>query len=386
MIGRFAGMLSDLIRLTETTWECQTRARRAMFVLVSLVVFVPGSGCMSTRLGLSDPAAVTSSLAAVSAQGKSGKNCDVAIDGQTSPPAELNKMSLPVYRIEPPDVLLLDGIRLAPKSPYMISTQDTLQIVVANTLPEQPIANTFQVDSGGYVDLGPSYGTVRLEGLTLDEATDAVARHLRNLLNIPEVSLTLIQPAGLQLISGEHLVAPDGTINLGIYGSVYVSGMTVDEARRTIESKLSESFDEPSVSVEVFAYQSKVYYVITEGTSDAVASVPITGNETVLDAIANVGGLGQISQKRIWISRPAPHGTGCDQVLPVDWQAITRGANTDTNYQLMPGDRVFVAADRFGMLDQFISRATAPFERGLGFTLLGAQTFQTLQRFPGGIF
>ncbi len=357
------------------------RKLTAVAILASMVV---STGCVSSRLGLTDPAAVTSNLAAASASGRPGENCNAGIDPHISPPAELNKMSLPVYRIEPPDVLLLDGIRLAPKSPYLISSQDTLQIVVANTLPEQPIANTYQVDSGGYVDLGPSYGTVRLEGLTLDEATDAVARHLRNLLSVPEVSLTLIQPAGLQLISGEHLVAPDGTINLGIYGSAYVSGMTVDEARRTIESKLSEHFEEPSVSVEVFAYQSKVFYVITEGTTDAVASIPITGNETVLDAIATVGGLGQVSQKRIWISRPAPHGTGCDQILPVDWQAITRGANTNTNYQLMPGDRVFVAADHFALLDGFISRVTAPFERSLGFTLLGAQTFQQVQRFPGG--
>jgi polysaccharide biosynthesis/export protein len=373
-------------RMIATTRFGCLQSMRPWIALASFACLAASSGCVSTRLGLSDPSTVTSSLAAASAKGSPGETCDTEIDPQVSPPAELNKMSLPVYRIEPPDILLLDGIRLAPKSPYLISPQDTLQIVVANTLPEQPIANTYQVDSGGYVDLGPSYGTVRLEGLTLDEATDAVAKHLRNLLSVPEVSLTLIQPAGLQLISGEHLVAPDGTINLGIYGSAYVSGMTVDEARRTIESKLAEHFDEPSVSVEVFAYQSKVYYVITEGTSDAVASIPITGNETVLDAIATVGGLGQVSQKRIWISRPAPHGTGCDQILPVDWQAITRGANTNTNYQLMPGDRVFVAADRFALWDQFISRTTAPFERGLGFTLLGAQTFQTLQRFPGGGF
>lgn len=353
-------------------------------VLLALVVGMSG-GCVSCGLGIGDPDAATSNLAVVSARGGPNPNCDVEGDPLVSPPTELNKMALPMYRIEPPDILLLDGVRLAPKSPYFIAPQDVLQIVVANTLPEQPIASTYRVDPGGYVDLGPSYGTVRVADLTLDEASDAVSRHLRNLLVTPEVSLTLIQPAGLQLISGEHLVAPDGTISLGVYGNVYVNDMTVDEARRTIESALSEYFDEPSVSVEVFAYQSKFIYVITEGTNDAVANVPVTGNETVLDAIAQVGGLGQISSKKIWISRPTPHGNGCDQILPVDWQAITRGANTATNYQLLPGDRVFVAADRLTLIDNLVSRITAPFERGIGFTLLGTQTIQSFQRFPGGL-
>jgi protein involved in polysaccharide export with SLBB domain len=301
-----------------------------------------------------------------------------------APPAELNKVTLPTYRIEPPDILLIQGIRMAPKSPYFIGYQDILQIVAAGALPDQPIAATFQVDPAGRVDLGPSYGTVRVEGLTLDEASQAISQQLRLVLQNSDVSVTLIQPAGQQVISGEHLVAPDGTINLGVYGTTYISGMTVDEARAAIEDHLSEYFENPSVSVEVFGYQSKFYYVITEGPGDGVISLPVTGNETVLDAIARLGGLGQLSNKRIWISRPVPHGTGCDQVLPVDWMAITQGGNTATNYQLLPGDRVFVAADRFAMLDELVARVINPFERTFGFTLLGAQTIQSLQRFPAG--
>jgi hypothetical protein len=77
---------------------------------------------------------------------------------------------------------------------------------------------------------------------------------------------------------------------------------------------------------------------------------------------------------------------GCDQVLPVDWDSITRGANTCTNYQLLPGDRIFVAADRLAALDSIVSRVLNPIERMLGFSLLGGQTIQVLQRFPGGSF
>ena len=162
----------------------------------------------------------------------------------------------------------------------------------------------------------------------------------------------------------------------------------MDEAREAVEEHLSEFIEDPRVSLDVLVYNSKVFYVITEGGGfgDQVVRIPITGNETVLDAMSQIGGLSRVSSKKIWISRPAPHGMGCDQVLPIDWEAITKGAVTSTNYQLLPGDRIFVAEDRLIAIDALISKILNPVERMFGFTLLGAQTVQTLQRFPEGRF
>ncbi len=358
-------------------------------VLVLLgIAFTSGCNVLSTQVhSIPNTYGITESRESIAASGDPSA-CEREADPALAPPAELNKMSLPAYRVEPPDVLLIDAIRLVPKDPYFIQSLDILNIVVAGALPEQPIAGQYQVESNGVVNLGPSYGPVKLEGLTTDEAADAIARQLRSILNQPEVAVTLLQASGMQQIAGEHLVGPDGNINLGVYGSVYISGMTLDQARAAIEQKLSEYFDAPRVSVDVFAYNSKVYYIITEGPAfgDQVVRVPITGNETVLDAISNIGGVANISSSKMWISRPAPHTVGCDQVLPIDWDSITRGANTATNYQLMPGDRIFIAADRLVAIDTVIARLTTPFERIFGFSLLAGQTVQVLQRFPEGRF
>jgi hypothetical protein len=137
----------------------------------------------------------------------------------------------------------------------------------------------------------------------------------------------------------------------------------------------------------VLIYNSKFYYIVTEGAGfgDQMVRIPVTGNETVLDAMAQIGGLQQVSSKRIWIARPAPKDSACDQILPVDWQAITRGASTATNYQLMPGDRIFVAEDRVLAINNMVSKVINPVERMFGFTLLGSQTIQFLQRFPRGL-
>ena len=112
-------------------------------------------------------------------------------------------------------------------------------------------------------------------------------------------------------------------------------------------------------SVDIFAYNSKKYYIITQGAGfgDNVDEAPITGNETVLDAIAHVGGLSQLSSTKIWIARPAPNGVGCEQILPVNWQDISQGASTATNYQIMPGDRLFIAQDPYRALGQLHRKA-----------------------------
>ena len=167
---------------------------------------------------------------------------------------------------------------------------------------------------------------------------------------------------------------------------VYVAGLTIDEAKQAIEEQLKNYLEAPLVSVDVFAYNSKVYYVITEGAGigDTLVRVPITGNETVLDAMAQVNGLSRLSSKNIWIARPAPGGVNCDQVLPVNWNEITKGAATATNYQVLPGDRIFIAEDKMVALDTFLDKATNPFERVFGFGLLSAQGIQLFNRFPKG--
>ena len=223
-------------------------------------------------------------------------------------PRELTKISLPTYVIEPPDVLLIDAVKVVPKPPYHIQPLDTLQIFVLGTLPDQNIAGPYPVEADGTITLGPAYGSIKVSDLTLSDAKDAIVEHLKNILTAPEVSVSLAESAGQQQIEGEHLVGPDGTVNLGTYGSVYVAGMTLSEARETLEKHLTEFLDEPEVSVDVFAYNSKFYYVVTEGAGlgDQIQRVPITGNETVLDAITQIGGLAHVSSKTIWIARPAP--------------------------------------------------------------------------------
>jgi protein involved in polysaccharide export with SLBB domain len=148
-------------------------------------------------------------------------------------------------------------------------------------------------------------------------------------------------------ITGRCQVHPDGTIGLGPLGSVSVSGRTTEEARRAITEHLAhrlDGFDAKKLTVEIIASNSKVIYVITGGEGgDQVYRLPARGGDTVLDvlAAARVTLVG-IGRKRVYVARPS---AGRDnQVLPVDWKAITGEGDTTTNYSLKPGDRVYIQA------------------------------------------
>lgn len=298
-------------------------------------------------------------------------------------PRELSKVILPTYRIEPPDILLIDAVHVVPKPPYRLRTLDSLQLEVQGTLPDAPIAGIYVIEPGGVIRLGGPYGSVRVADLTLEEATQAIQRHLQQYLTAPVVSVTLAEMAAKQQIAGEHLVAPDGTVTLGTYGSVPVVGCTLAEAKMAIEAHLAQFLDRPEVSVDVYAYNSKVYYVVTQGAGmgDAVYRFPVTGNETVLDAISQINGLQQVSSKRIWIARPTAQPGGV-QILPVNWEAITAQASPTSNYQVLPGDRIFIAEDKLIALDTNLAKFTAPLERIMGFSLLGVGT---ATRFSGNV-
>ena len=302
----------------------------------------------------------------------------------TSPvPRELEKVTLPRYVIEPPDILLIEGVKLVPKSPHRIETFDVLLIRVIGAFPEQPIDNSYNVDADGTVNLGPTYGRIGVVGLTIEEAEDEIREQLSKVLTNVDVSVSLLASAGAQAITGQHLVAMDGRVNLGTYGSVYVAGMTLEEARAAIELKLTERLDDPEVFVDVLAYNSKVYYIITQGAGlgDDVTRQPITGNETVIDAVAALGGISQVSSTRMWIARPAPNGVGCEQILPIEWNDIAQGASTATNYQLMPGDRLFIAQDRLTNFNTVVNKLLNPFERIFGFVSLGTSMANRIVRF-----
>jgi protein involved in polysaccharide export with SLBB domain len=172
-------------------------------------------------------------------------------------------------------------------------------------------------------------------------------------------------------ISGERLVRPDGKISLGFYGDVYVAGLTIPEVKEKIilqvrkfvsdetlgilevdnesnELKLDANGkpipiknlrDCDRVFVDVTAYNSKAYYILGEVVTPG--RLPVTGRDTILDAVNYAGGLTpRANHDNVVLYRQAKGGAL--QKLHVDLDQIMMGDDLSTNYQLEPGDRLVV--------------------------------------------
>ena len=302
-----------------------------------------------------------------------------------SVPRELRMTALPEYRVEPPDVLLIEAVSNLRPATDPIGSGESLFIQCNRSIPVldnsnkvdaqfKTINGLYTIGTDGYINFGPEYGKVLCAGQPLAEIKRRCDTHLRRILTDPQVMVTLPDASAKQTVAGPHLVRMDGTVGLGVYGSVFVAGMSLSEAKCAIERHLSCHIHAPEVSVDVLEYRSKTYFVIADGggAGERVYQLPSTGNDTVLKAVSQISGLPSVACKgQIWIARPSPDCCGPDQRLYVDWDAIARGAQTCTNYQLLPGDRLYIQSDPFVRFDTKLAKITAPFERLLGLALLG---------------
>jgi polysaccharide export outer membrane protein len=174
----------------------------------------------------------------------------------------------------------------------------------------------------------------------------------------------LVQPVDLDSpvrLPGDQPVLPDGTINLGKYGHLMVFGRTVPEietlVKQAVEAKTKEAGAAAAVTVRLVSRQSKVYYVV--GEVNAPGAFQLNGRETVLDGLMAAGGLtDRASANNIILSRPS-RPEECRVVLPVCYKNIVQLGDTTTNYQLAPGDRIFVPS-RTACESVFPNRDKAP--------------------------
>lgn len=159
-----------------------------------------------------------------------------------------------------------------------------------------------------------------------------------------------VRPGTLEVPTSTVIVRADGVIDLGFFGDVYVAGLTLEETELKIAQHLDRFAAERQLRGPVVVSarlsnggQSKQYYVM--GVVTTQGKFPMTGNETVLDAILQAGLRTNSLPEKAYLVRPHPSG-GPDTILKIDWEGIKERGDTLTNYQIFPGDRIIVPGGR----------------------------------------
>lgn len=155
-------------------------------------------------------------------------------------------------------------------------------------------------------------------------------------------------------INGETHIEGDGSIELDTLGSLHVEGLTPAEIEHAIEQRAAAQHRDWQVDVSVFAQNSKVYYLIFENQEATdVQRHTVVGGETVSDALA---GVSQLGDKRVFVARATSDGAPA-AVLPVEWEGDAGQITCQNNFELQPGDRVFV--EQLAWWEQLLNKMAA---------------------------
>jgi polysaccharide export outer membrane protein len=132
------------------------------------------------------------------------------------------------------------------------------------------------------------------------------------------------------------VVRPDGMITLPLINEIKVAGLTTEEMQALLTEKLKTVVNDPQVTVIVKGVKSRKVFLVGNVVKQGV--YPLGGRKTVLEVIAEAGGLGPFAKTgSIYVLRKE---NGKETRIPFNYKKALSGKGN--NPELMPGDMVVV--------------------------------------------
>ena len=152
-------------------------------------------------------------------------------------------------------------------------------------------------------------------------------------------------------LSGKYTVETDGSFSFPLIGRIRAAGLTLRQFEGELRKKLSDGyFKNPQVSVAVETYRSQRIFIVGEVRSPG--TYPLTGDMTLIEAIARAGSTPPNASPEAIIVRAAPGKQADGPTLPgqkadtaetqrVNLRELQSGALTQ-NIALRDGDTIYV--------------------------------------------
>lgn len=150
-------------------------------------------------------------------------------------------------------------------------------------------------------------------------------------------------------LGGKFPVDSDGTFTFPLIGRVKAGGLTLRELEAELKKKLKDGFFvDPQLAVGVEQYRSQKVHIV--GQVRNAGTYPLTGDMSLIEAIARAGSTLPDASGEVLIVRPKPGKSTDGPVLPdaettevttVDLKQLQSGALSQ-NAMLKDGDTIFV--------------------------------------------
>lgn len=138
-------------------------------------------------------------------------------------------------------------------------------------------------------------------------------------------------------------LSADGTLSMPLIGSVRLQGLTTDQAANAIEQKLRDGYlVRPQVKVSIGGRVRRTVTVLGQAQSPGVFELPANRSLTVVEVVGMAGGVTRIANaKKLTLKR----GGAKAEVVQVDLKAITSGRAQDI--PLRDGDVISIPESLF---------------------------------------
>jgi polysaccharide export outer membrane protein len=187
------------------------------------------------------------------------------------------------------------------------------------------------------------------------------------------VTVTVYDHADL---TGKYTVESDGSFTFPLIGRVKASGLTLHQLEDSLKTSLSDGYlKNPQISVSMDEYRSQRVFVM--GEVRAPGAYQLTGNMTIIEALAKAGGTTQTAAEEVLIVRPhaAAKGNGPAEgpTLATDSEATVLKTNIrelqsgslSQNLTLKDGDTIVVnKAQSVYVFGQVRAPGAYPIDRG----------------------
>jgi polysaccharide biosynthesis/export protein len=146
-------------------------------------------------------------------------------------------------------------------------------------------------------------------------------------------------------------VGPDGTVTLRLVGTIKVEGLSLDEATSAIKAKASVPLNHPELSLTLKEFVKPHFTVYGEVQKPGVYDMH--GEVTLLQAIAISGGQKETSkQTQVVLLRKVSGDMAEVKVINTKTMSTADGVRED--FALKPDDMIIVPKNKLGKLEPFI--------------------------------
>jgi polysaccharide export outer membrane protein len=146
-------------------------------------------------------------------------------------------------------------------------------------------------------------------------------------------------------------VQPDGYVHLDVVGSVKVAGLTLDQAHDEIVKLASDQLNHPELAITLNQFQQP--YVVVAGEVARPGKIEIHENTTALQAVMLAGGFMPSAQDTQVILFRHINGD-IAEVRRLNLHNIKKQSELERDSDLEPGDMLLVTRNKLEHLSRFM--------------------------------